>query len=173
MHRDETKGSDFFSESIGRRLRLRVHPDPLLRIKAAPVERFDKYLHLLVKKMLHFMQVHDGIGLAGPQVGVSQRIIVVGIGPAPMALANPEILHSSGQEAMVEGCLSLPGVRVNVFRKKSIAVKGVISDGKTVELSVSGLMARVIQHEIDHLNGTLISDYDVSLTTGRRQKQSA
>lgn len=143
-----------------RSLRLRIHPDPVLRFQAAPVETFDKYLRLFVKEMLHFMKLHDGIGLAAPQLGVSQRIIVAGIGAAPpVTLANPEILRAAGEEAMVEGCLSLPGVRVNVLRNKSVAVRGRNNDGKEVELSVSGLMARVIQHEIDHLNGKLISDY--------------
>jgi len=173
---EEDKGAPFSASAEhleAGRLRLRIHPDPVLRIKAAPVEEFDKNLHLLVKKMLKFMHVHDGIGLAAPQVGVSRRIIVVAIGSAPVALANPEILHSSGQEAMVEGCLSLPGVRVNVLRKKSITVKGVVSRGKEAKLSVSGLTARVIQHEIDHLNGILISDYDPRSVVGRRQEKSS
>lgn len=173
MNRDQTEGAGIFSESMGRRLSLRVHPDPVLRFQAAPVDTFDKYLHLFVKEMLHFMKAHEGIGLAAPQLGVLQRIIVVGIGPAaPIALANPEVLHVSGKEAMVEGCLSLPGVRVNVSRKKSIAVRGLINDGKAVELSVSGLMARVIQHEIDHLNGTLICDYSHDWPTKHGQEKT-
>jgi peptide deformylase len=173
MNRDKIRDSKVLPANSEPRLSLRVHPDPVLRFQAAPVDTFDKYLHLFVKEMLHFMKLHDGIGLAAPQLGVSQRIIVVGVGPAaPIGMANPEVLHASGQEAMVEGCLSLPGVRVNVLRNKSIAVRGLINDGKPVELSVSGLMARVIQHEIDHLNGTLICDYGHAWPTKHEQENS-
>ncbi len=147
-------------------LRLRTYPDTILRMKAAPVEEFDGNLQSVIREMVKLMRAHDGIGLAAPQVGISQRIIVAAIGSAPVALVNPEILHSSGEEAMVEGCLSLPGVRVNVLRKKGVTVKGVISNDREVELSLSGLMARVLQHEIDHLNGVLISDCDSASKVG-------
>lgn len=141
------------------RLRLRIHPDPALRTKAAPVERFDGNLQAIIKEMMNLMRLHEGIGLAAPQVGIALRIIVAEIGSRPIALANPEILDSSGQQEMVEGCLSLPGVEVNVVRKKRVAIDGIISRGKRIRLSVSGLAARVVQHEIDHLNGVLICDY--------------
>lgn len=173
MNTDKTKDSKILPANNGPRLSLRVHPDPVLRFQAAPVEIFDNYVDLLVKEMLHFMKLHEGIGLAAPQLGVSQRIIVAGIGAAPpIALANPEILRAAGEDAMVEGCLSLPGVRVNVLRNQSIAVRGLTNDGKSVELSVGGLMARVIQHEIDHLNGTLICDYGHAWPTKHEQENS-
>ena len=149
-------------------LRLRTYPDAILRMKAAPVEEFDGNLQSVIREMVKLMLAHDGIGLAAPQVGISQRIIVAAIGSAPVALVNPEILHSLGEEAMVEGCLSLPGVRVNVLRKKGVTVKGVISNGTEVKQSVTGLMARVVQQEIDHLNGVLICDYDPAFQVGPR-----
>jgi len=143
------------------RLQLRIRPDPVLRVKAEPVMEFDKELHELMEEMLKFMRLHNGIGLAAPQVGISRRIIVADIGTGPLSLANPEILDATGKDKMVEGCLSLPGVEVNVRRKKRIEVTGVSSRGKEVHTTVSDLMARVIQHEIDHLNGILICDYDL------------
>lgn len=148
------------------RLQLRIRPDPVLRVKAEPVEEFDKQLHDLMEEMLKFMRLHNGIGLAAPQVGISRRIIVADIGTGPFALANPEILDATGKEEMVEGCLSLPGVEVNVRRKKQIEVTGLTSRGKEVQTALSDLMARVIQHEIDHLNGTLICDYDLGPRDG-------
>jgi len=147
-------------------LQLRIRPDPVLRVKAKPVEEFDKQLHDLMEEMLKFMRLHNGIGLAAPQVGMSRRIIVADIGTGPLALANPEILDETGKAEMVEGCLSLPGVEVNVQRKKRIEVTGVSSGGKEVRTAVSDLMARVIQHEIDHLNGILICDYDLAARDG-------
>jgi len=105
------------------------------------------------------MYAREGIGLAAPQVGVLQRVIIADIGEGLISLANPEILYQDGEALLLEGCLSLPNVAVNVSRKTSIIVRGMNTKAKEVEWELTGLLARVIQHEIDHLNGVLIVDH--------------
>ena len=109
--------------------------------------------------MLRFMREHHGIGLAAPQVGVLQRVVVADTGQGPVCLANPEILDQVGSDTMVEGCLSLPGIAVEVERNTQMELRGQDHRGKKVEFEATGLLARVLQHEVDHLDGVLICDY--------------
>ncbi|MBN1546360.1 MAG: peptide deformylase [Syntrophaceae bacterium] len=147
-----------------RPLTLRLYPDSILREQAEIVQLFNTVLRDFANDMLVFMEQYDGIGLAAPQVGILQRIVVANIGEGPICLINPEIVAGSGTENMVEGCLSLPGYAVDVYRNKSIEIQGKNLEGRKIFYKLDGLMARVLQHEIDHLNGTLICDYEDSLT---------
>lgn len=149
-------------------LEIRRFPDPVLRRKAIPVERPTKKLNRLIKDMLETMYSADGIGLAAPQVGILQRIIVVDIGRGPLVLLNPEILESRGQETDVEGCLSLPGVTRYVTRPAEILVQGYDERNRGVRFQADGLLARAIQHEIDHLEGILLVDRATDFSPQRK-----
>jgi peptide deformylase len=129
-----------------------------LRKKAVPVTETGEAA-LLIPEMLRAMHEHNGIGLAAPQIGVNLRIIVIDLGEGPLALVNPEIVEmSSEKETLEEGCLSVPQVYVEVERAQTVRVKGISLNGKPVELEARGFFARVLQHEIDHLDGILIVD---------------
>ena len=135
--------------------------DPVLKSRATPVDRFDDALRLQVQRMGGLMNDALGVGLAAPQLGLSQRLLVYRVGPdAPLiALANPEVEWASDeQEAMEEGCLSLPGIHVDVERSVHVRVRALDEHGAERRVEASGLEARVIQHEIDHLDGVLILD---------------
>ena len=135
--------------------------DPVLRTKALPVERFDDTLRDEVRRMAMLMDDALGIGLAAPQVGVSHRLLVYRVDPeSPVAaLVNPEIEWSSrDEEISEEGCLSLPFVLVDVERPVSVRVRAQDERGEDLLVEASGLEARVIQHELDHLDGILILD---------------
>jgi peptide deformylase len=145
--------------------------DPILKSKATPVDRFDDSLRRQVERMAGLMNDAIGVGLAAPQLGVSQRLLVYRIGPdAPVVtLANPEIEWSSEQrEVLEEGCLSIPGVQVDVERPVHVRVRGADEEGEGRTVEASGLEARVIQHELDHLDGVLILD-----RTSRDQRREA
>jgi peptide deformylase len=105
------------------------------------------------------MHNREGIGLAAPQIGIMQRLVVADIGDGLLSLINPEILDQQGKTSLMEGCLSLPLIGVDVLRSESIVVRGINAAGEEVTSELRGLMARVIQHEIDHLDGILIIDH--------------
>jgi peptide deformylase len=133
--------------------------DPILRSRATPVDRFDEALKRQVTRMAGIMGDALGVGLAAPQLGISQRLLVYQIGPdAPVTvLANPELEWSSGDlEAGEEGCLSIPGITVDVERPVHVRVRARDEEGDQRVVEASGLEARVIQHEMDHLDGVLI-----------------
>lgn len=135
--------------------------DPILKSSATPVDRFDEPLRRQVSRMAGIMGDAFGVGLAAPQLGLSQRLLVYRVGPdAPVvALANPEIEWvSRDQETLDEGCLSIPGITVDVERPVFVRVRALDEEGETRMVEASGLEARVIQHEMDHLNGVLILD---------------
>jgi peptide deformylase len=135
--------------------------DPVLKSKATPVDRFDDSLRKQVSRMAGIMGDAYGVGLAAPQLGISQRLLVYRVGPdAPViALANPELeWHSDDGEVLDEGCLSIPGITVDVERPVHVRVRALDEQGETRLVEASGLEARVIQHEMDHLNGVLILD---------------
>ncbi len=136
-----------------------TEPNPLLRQKAQPLKKISKRIRKLAQNMLETMYAADGVGLAGPQVGVGECIIVVDVGNGPLALINPEIISNMGQERDVEGCLSIPGRNGYVTRAAKVKVTGVNLDGRRIELESEGLLARALQHEIDHLEGILFIDY--------------
>lgn len=133
--------------------------DPVLKSRATAVDRFDDSLRRQVSRMAGIMNDALGVGLAAPQLGISQRLLVYRIGPdAPITvLANPELEWSSGElELGEEGCLSIPGVTVDVDRPLFVRVRAQDEDGEDRLVEASGLEARVIQHELDHLDGVLI-----------------
>ena len=143
------------------KLDIVTYPDPILRQIAEPVTEVDDALLEFVEKMGVTMYEDDGVGLAAPQVGVSKRIIVVDAGEGFHAVFNPEISTPENHdfESVEEGCLSLPGIHVDVKRPDRIILKGMNEKGETFEQEYEGMMARVFQHETDHLNGKLIIDY--------------
>ncbi|MDQ5831737.1 MAG: peptide deformylase [Actinomycetota bacterium] len=140
---------------------IRKLGDPVLKSSATPVDRFDDSLRRQVSRMAGIMNDAIGIGLAAPQLGISQRLLVYRVGPdAPLiALANPE-LEWAGEDAEPgeEGCLSIPGVAVDVERPVHVRVRAQDEHGEQRLVEASGLEARVIQHEMDHLDGVLMLD---------------
>lgn len=155
-------------------------PDPVLRRKAKPVVKFDKELQTLIDDMIETMREAPGVGLAAPQVNVSQQLLVAEYyeneddeeeideedgeekPPRPKKLyviANPEIIQASEEKVIgIEGCLSMPGLQGEVERHLAIQVKGLNRHGKPQKLKLEGWIARIFQHEIDHLNGILFTD---------------
>jgi peptide deformylase len=145
--------------------------DPVLKSRATPVDRFDDSLRRQVSRMAGIMHDALGVGLAAPQLGISQRLLVYRVGPdAPVTvLANPELEWASGEvEVGEEGCLSIPGVMVDVDRPVYVRVRGLDEEGEERVVEASGLEARVIQHEIDHLDGVLILE-----RTSREERKRA
>ncbi len=140
-------------------LRLRRYGDPILRRKAKWVERVSSEERGLLSSMAKIMYENEGIGLAAPQIGVDKRIIIVDTGKGLLKLINPQVIEEEGEDSLSEGCLSLPEIFVPVNRAKRIRIEGLNEDKKLVKLRIEGFLARVIQHEIDHLNGVLIIDY--------------
>lgn len=141
------------------RREIRVIGDPVLRERARDVVTFDRSLRKLAKRMIQIMHDAPGIGLAAPQVGVVDRLIVYDVDDDPQALVNPELSEFSDErEEGDEGCLSVPGVAMPVERAISVRVRGNDLSGSPVEFVAEGLEARVIQHEVDHLDGVLIVD---------------
>ena len=146
-------------------------PDTVLRRKAHIVTKFDKDLQTLVDDMVETMREAPGVGLAAPQIGLSERIIVIEYfereedeekEDAPKkvwAVLNPEIVKASEEKLMgVEGCLSIPGLVGEVERHAQIQIKGLNKHGKPMKIKANGWLARIFQHEIDHLNGVLFTD---------------
>ncbi|MFW6256537.1 MAG: peptide deformylase [Bacillota bacterium] len=141
-------------------LNIREIGDPVLRTKAKKVEEItDKTLNL-IDDMIKTMQYNDGIGLAAPQVGMSRRIIVIQEDEEsePFEMINPEITFREGKKVAEEGCLSIPEKRGLVSRAEQIKVEGLNRKNEEISYTVSGLLARVFQHEIDHLDGILFTD---------------
>jgi len=150
---------------------VRKFGDPVLRTRAVPVERFDRALRDEIVRMGHLMDDALGVGLAATQVGVLHRLLVYKVAPqAPVAaLVNPEIEWTGDeQEIAEEGCLSLPAVLVDVERAIHVRVRAQDEHGEPIVVEASGLEARVIQHELDHLDGVLILDR----TTRDQRKQA-
>lgn len=140
---------------------IRRFGDPVLKSRATPVDRFDDALRNQVARMAGLMEDALGVGLAAPQLGISQRLLVYRLGhEAPVvALVNPELEWSSeDQEVLEEGCLSIPGIHVDVERPLHVRVRARDELGEERLVEASGLEARVIQHEIDHLDGVLMVD---------------
>jgi len=134
--------------------------DPVLEKVAAPVTAFDAQLKKLIEDMFESMYAAHGVGLAAPQIGISQRIAVVDITfkedeNAKLVLINPEIIHTEGKQTQNEGCLSLPEFREPVSRARRATVRAQDVHGKFYETTGEDLLARAFQHEIDHLNGRL------------------
>ena len=141
------------------KLKIRTYGDPCLRRKSKPLKAVGPIERLLIKSMVEALQEAKGVGLAAPQIGINQQIFVADVGEGPIAVVNPRITKKQGAEVMEEGCLSIPGVAVNVKRPKKIFVSYLNEENQRVEHAYNGLLARVIQHETDHLHGKLIIDY--------------
>lgn len=144
-------------------LRLRFYGDPVLRQRAAEVDQYDANLVRLAETMFEVMYENDGIGLAGNQVGLLQRLIVLDVtlddeNRVRMALCNPRLLNKEGEDTAEEGCLSIPDVRADVSRPDVLVVEAETLEGKTVRFEAEGLLARAVQHEVDHLDGVLFVD---------------
>jgi peptide deformylase len=140
---------------------IRRFGDPVLKSRAAQVDKFDQALQDQIERMASLMHDALGIGLAAPQIGVSQQLLVYRVGPdgPVIPLINPTIEWTSDEaEAAEEGCLSIPGILVDVERPVYVRVHALDENGDDRVVEASGLEARVIQHEVDHLNGVLILD---------------
>ncbi|MBP2626440.1 MAG: Peptide deformylase [Firmicutes bacterium] len=136
-------------------LGIRKAGDKILKEKAQPVIKIDKKIKKLLDEMAETMDNADGVGLAAPQVGVSLRVIIIDVGEGLIELINPVITKSEGSERGNEGCLSIPGVFGEVERYTEVTVEGLNRFGKKVNITGTGLLARALQHEIDHLEGIL------------------
>jgi peptide deformylase len=141
---------------------LRYLGDPILRQVAVPVKEMNSELRTLVADMFDTMYAEEGVGLAAPQVGVGERIIVVDARDSeskPFALINPGIVAASDDvDRAEEGCLSIPGLKEIVERPVAVRVEGLDLEGRSVTIEAEGFLARVLQHEIDHLDGILFFD---------------
>jgi peptide deformylase len=141
---------------------LRYMGDPVLREKAAPVQELTGEIRQLIEDMFDTMYAEEGVGLAAPQVGVPLRVIVVDPREPdilPFALLNPEVVDASEEtDRAEEGCLSIPGLREVVERPSAVTIEGINRDGERVVIEADGLLARILQHEVDHVDGILFVD---------------
>ena len=141
---------------------IRIAGDPVLREKAKRVPSIDGSIHRLIEDLIDSMRAASGVGLAAPQIGVSLRVIVIGMpDEEPFALINPEIVKRSGERKVEEGCLSVPGYRTeNLTRSVTVIAKGLDPSGRRLRIKAKeDLLAQALEHEIDHLNGTLYIDH--------------
>lgn len=134
---------------------IRIYPDPVLLKKAGSVQNIDGNIKEIVDWMVAAMYGNNGIGLAAPQIGISLQILVTGFQDESQAFVNPKVLGGEGESILEEGCLSLPQILLPIKRKETIFIRARDLNGKERYLEVSGLPSRVLQHEIDHLNGIL------------------
>jgi peptide deformylase len=144
-------------------LHICTYPEEILRQRAEPITEIDEEVVKLVDHMTETMYSAPGIGLAATQVGVAKQVLVVDIAPRRpeselIVLINPEIVAAEGEVIFEEGCLSVPDYQAEVKRHEKIAVRGLNLKGEEVEIEAEGLLAVVLQHEIDHLNGMLFID---------------
>lgn len=140
-------------------LPIQVLGAPILRAETVPVTVFNDELQQLIDDMFDTMHAAQGIGLAAPQVGRSERLAVVEVDEMPLVLINPEIVDERGSERAEEGCLSIPEIYGDVDRSAEVVVRALDRTGAPIEIAASGLLARCLQHEIDHLHGKLFLDY--------------
>ncbi len=138
---------------------IRTYGDPVLKTKAAEVADINGKIASLVDDMFDTLyESYSGIALAAPQIGVQKQIFVWDVDDEQMAIINPQIVESSGEWVYDEGCLSIPGLYVEILRPNAVLVRGFTVDGDEVEIEANELMGRMFQHEIDHLNGVLMFD---------------
>lgn len=148
-------------------LEILTRENPRLRVRAHKVPRVDDSVRRLMDDMVETMLAAPGVGLAATQVGVSLRVIVMKVDNQLHTIANPEVVRSSGEQTGYEGCLSVPGYIGEVTRAERVVAKGLNRYGREVRIKGEGLLARAIQHEIDHLDGVLFIDRLTSLDTLR------
>lgn len=147
---------------------IRTFGDPVLNTVAHPVETFDAALERLVEDMLETMYAAPGVGLAAPQIGIARRVFVYDIGEGPGHMINPELVETSDEWEFDEGCLSVPERFWPIVRPLYARIKGVDVTGSALELEGEELMGRMLQHEFDHLNGTLLLE-----RLGKRERKTA
>ena len=148
---------------------IRVAPDPILKQKSKRVRTIDGSIHKLIGDMIETMHSASGVGLAAPQVGVPWRVVVIGMPEQEdIVLINPEIVRRTGERLVDEGCLSVPGYIGQIKRAELVRVKGRDQNGREVRIKANGLLAEVLEHEIDHLNGVLYIDYLESMDKLRK-----
>ncbi|OGP49249.1 MAG: peptide deformylase [Deltaproteobacteria bacterium RBG_13_43_22] len=157
-------------------LEICKYPDPVLQKKAKPVQDIDASLPKLIEDMIETMYQAPGIGLAATQVGKLIRVIVFDQNPReegrnPSCLINPEIIEGEGEQTLEEGCLSVPEYFSEVKRKAKVTVRGLNAKGKPVEICGEGVLATVLQHEIDHLDGILFIDHISALKRALYKKR--
>jgi peptide deformylase len=152
-------------------LRIRVFPDPVLKIPAEPVTSFDACLAAFIDKMHLTMEMHDGVGLAAPQVGVSRKIALVSYEGSLSVLINPVLLEQEGEQEGEEGCLSFPGIYATVKRPLKIRVAARDVTGQKHVHEAEGFLARAFLHEMDHLEGKLFIEYLSNLKRGMIRKK--
>jgi peptide deformylase len=140
-------------------LDIRVLGDPILRQPTTPVPAMTESLRVLIADMFETMHHARGIGLAAPQVGRTERLTVVDVGDNPLVLINPEVVERAGRAKGEEGCLSIPDIYADVERAKTVTVRALDRDFKPFEIEAADLLARCLQHEVDHLDGKLFLDY--------------
>lgn len=135
---------------------IRTYGDPVLNSRADEVENIDGKIIRLTQAMLQAMYKAPGLGLAAPQIGVQKQIFVYDVDGEPVTLLNPRIVESRGEWVYDEGCLSIPGLYVEMVRPKEVLLEAVDLDGNDVQIEADELLARLFQHELDHLNGVLM-----------------
>jgi peptide deformylase len=141
-------------------LKMRLYPDPVLRHQAEPINEITDEIRQLADGMVETLVIETGYGLAAPQVGVSKRLILVDVEDDFYIVVNPEIVEFSEEiQDGPEGCLSIPGIEADLERSERILVRGLSLEGEALEIEAEGLIARVFQHELDHLNGILFIDH--------------
>lgn len=148
-------------------IEIRTYGDPVLRTPAKAVTEIDGSIAQLVRDMIETMYAAPGVGLAAPQIGVQKRIFVYDIGEGAKVMLNPKITESSGEWTYEEGCLSVPGLFWHIIRPKDIHIEGMDMDGGDISLDATEYLARVFQHEFDHLQGMLLLE---RLTSDQRKK---
>jgi len=141
-------------------LKVRIVPDPVLRKKCVRIPAIDSTVKQLILDMIQTMQEEGGVGLAAPQVGKSLRLIVIQMPDEDaFAVVNPEIIKREGEREVMEGCLSIPGCQGLVQRSVSVICRGLDGDGNPIRIKATDLMAQALEHEVDHLEGILYTDY--------------
>ncbi len=141
-------------------LPIRIVPDPILRQKSKRVRIIDGSIHKLINDMLETMRSAPGVGLSAPQVGVPLRVAVISLPEQEdITLINPQIVRRRGERLVDEGCLSIPGYIGQVKRSVSVTIKGRDRNGKEIRIKANDLLAQVLEHEINHLNGVLYIDH--------------
>lgn len=138
---------------------IKILGEPILRKRAKPLKKITEEERKLFEDMARIMHSAGGIGLAANQIGIDKQMIVIDIGEGAMMLANPKILKKQGSCVIEEGCLSLPEVTLKIKRPKKILVECLDKDNCLIRIEADEILARALQHEIDHLNGRLIIDY--------------
>jgi peptide deformylase len=151
-------------------LSIRIVPDPVLRQKAKRVRTIDASIRKLIANMRETLHAEPNrVGLAAPQVGVSLRVVVIGLPEEPdIILINPEMVRRKGERLVSEGCLSIPGYVGEITRAESVTAKGLDRAGKEIRIKADGLLAQALEHELDHLNGRLYIDYMESMDELRK-----